>query len=267
MTGAPGLASVLASRLRALWGAEAEVTDVRPLPGGASRESWDVRVRTAGGAERRLVLLRDVGGRSRYPDKNVAAEAAAMIAARMAGVPVAEWIADLAAGRRHFAFGITEPGHGSDATFMETRATRVKGDGPGGTGGASPPCTGKAGGGDWVITGEKTWNTGIHTASHDLVFARTSGTPGSGAGITGFLVPVGTPGFKVEEYLWTFNMPTDHGRVSLHDVRVPDSAILGREGRGLEVVQHFFNENRIRQAASSLGASRQARMGDTCRGS
>jgi len=90
MTGAPGLASVLASRLRALWGAEAEVTDVRPLPGGASRESWDVRVRTAGGAERRLVLLRDVGGRSRYPDKNVAAEAAAMIAARMAGVPVAE---------------------------------------------------------------------------------------------------------------------------------------------------------------------------------
>jgi len=138
---------------------------------------------------------------------------------------------------------------------METRATRVKGDGPGGTGGGSPPCTGKAGGGDWVITGEKTWNTGIHTASHDLVFARTSGTPGSGAGITGFLVPVGTPGFKVEEYLWTFNMPTDHGRVSLHDVRVPDSAILGREGRGLEVVQHFFNENRIRQAASSLGAA------------
>jgi alkylation response protein AidB-like acyl-CoA dehydrogenase len=40
-----------------------------------------------------------------------------------------------------------------------------------------------------------------------------------------------------------------------HGVRVPDRAILGREGRGLEVVQHFFNENRIRQAASSLGAA------------
>jgi acyl-CoA dehydrogenase len=71
-----------------------------------------------------------------------------------------EWIDDLAAGRPHFAFGITEPGHGSDATFMETRATRVKGNG-------------EAGGGEWVINGEKTWNTGIHTASHDLVFART----------------------------------------------------------------------------------------------
>jgi len=90
MTEVPGLASVLAPRLRALWGTEAEVTDVRPLPGGASRESWDIRVRTAGDAERRLVLLRDVGGRSRYPDKNVAVEASAMIAARIAGVPVAE---------------------------------------------------------------------------------------------------------------------------------------------------------------------------------
>ena len=90
MTEVPGLASVLAPRLRALWGTEAEVTDVRPLPGGASRESWGIRVRTAGDAERRLVLLRDVGGRSRHPDKNVAVEAAAMIAARIAGVPVAE---------------------------------------------------------------------------------------------------------------------------------------------------------------------------------
>src|SRR5260370_1244012 len=110
-------------------------------------------------------------------------------------------------------------------------------------------------GGGWVINGEKTWNTGVHTASHDLVFARTSGTPGSGEGITAFLVRAGAPGFTVGEYLWTFNMPTDHAHISLTDVRVPDSAILGGEGRGLHVVQHFFNENRIRQAASSLGAA------------
>ena len=148
-----------------------------------------------------------------------------------------EWIDDLAVGRRHFAFGITEPEHGSDATFMETHAARVKGSG------------------EWVINGEKTWNTGVHTASHDLIFARTSGTPGSGQGITGFLVPVDAAGFTVEEYLWTFNMPTDHAHVSLTGVRVPDTAIFGGEGRGLQVAQHFFNENRIRQAASSLGAA------------
>jgi acyl-CoA dehydrogenase len=62
-------------------------------------------------------------------------------------------------------------------------------------------------------------------------------------------------GVKIEEMLWTFNMPTDHGRVSFTNVRVPHASIFGGEGRGLQVVQHFFNENRIRQAASSLGAA------------
>ena len=147
----------------------------------------------------------------------------------------AEWVDDLAAGRRGFAFGITEPDHGSDATHMETNAQRA--------------------GDEWVINGGKTWNTGIHHAGHDLIFARTSGSAGDARGITGFLVPTDSPGFKVEEFLWTFNMPTDHGRVSLTNVRVPHTAILGEEGRGLAVVQHFFNENRIRQAASSLGAA------------
>ncbi|HUD39544.1 MAG TPA: acyl-CoA dehydrogenase family protein [Streptosporangiaceae bacterium] len=147
----------------------------------------------------------------------------------------AEWVDGLAAGRKGFAFGITEPAHGSDATFMETTAVRD--------------------GDSWVINGEKTFNTGVHAASHDLVFARTSGKAGDAEGITAFLTPVSAPGFVVEEYLWTFNMPTDHARVSLHDVRVPSGAVLGAQGRGLAVVQHFFNENRIRQAASSLGAA------------
>jgi acyl-CoA dehydrogenase len=147
----------------------------------------------------------------------------------------AEWIDDLAEGRRTFAFGITEPEHGSDATHMDTTAVRD--------------------GDEWVINGEKIWNTGIHSAEYDLVFARSSGADGDGDGITAFLVPTSSPGFEVLEYLWTFNMPTDHAHIRLTDVRVPHSAILGGEGRGLQVVQHFFNENRIRQAASSLGAA------------
>jgi aminoglycoside phosphotransferase (APT) family kinase protein len=96
------MVSALALRLRTLWGTEAEVTAVRPLPGGASRESWDVRVRTAGDAQRRLILLRD-GGRAQ-PDKNVAVEAAAMTAARQAGVPVAE-VYDYGAAAEHCALG------------------------------------------------------------------------------------------------------------------------------------------------------------------
>ncbi len=147
----------------------------------------------------------------------------------------AEWIDDLAEGRRGFAFGITEPNHGSDATHMETFAVRD--------------------GDEWVINGEKTWNTGIHKAQYDMVMARTSGKQGDGDGITAFLTPMKAEGVKIEEMLWTFNMPTDHGRVSFKNVRVPHASIFGGEGRGLQVVQHFFNENRIRQAASSLGAA------------
>jgi len=147
----------------------------------------------------------------------------------------AEWVDGLAKGRRGFAFGITEPEHGSDATHMETTAIR---DGEG-----------------WRINGEKTWNTGIHKAEFDMVMARTSGKAGDARGITAFLVPMKSPGVKIEEMLWTFNMPTDHGRVSFTDVSVGDDSIFGGEGRGLGVIQHFFNENRIRQAASSLGAA------------
>ena len=147
----------------------------------------------------------------------------------------AEWIDDLAEGRRGFAFGITEPEHGSDATHMDTHAERD--------------------GDEWVINGAKTWNTGIHKAKYDLIMARTAGKAGDGEGITAFITPTDAEGFKIEEMLWTFNMPTDHGRISLKDVRVPHDTIFGGEGRGLQVVQHFFNENRIRQAASSLGAA------------
>lgn len=147
----------------------------------------------------------------------------------------AEWVNDMLARKKGFAWGITEPNHGSDATHMETTAERS--------------------GDRWLINGEKTWNTGIHTSPYDLVLARTSGKAGDAEGITAFLVPMDAEGLNIEEMLWTFNMPTDHGRVSLKNVAVPESAILGGEGRGLQVVQHFFNQNRIRQAASSLGAA------------
>jgi len=147
----------------------------------------------------------------------------------------AEWLEGLKTADKFFAFGITEPEHGSDATHMETSAVR-EGDG-------------------WLLNGEKTWNTGVHIADCDMVMARTSGKPGEALGITAFMVPMDATGVKIEEYLWTFNMPSDHARVSFSNVRLPNSAIFGGEGRGLEVIQHFFNENRIRQAASSLGAA------------
>ena len=107
----------------------------------------------------------------------------------------AEWVPKLLEGTSGFAFGITEPEHGSDATHMETTASRD--------------------GDEWAISGEKTWSTGMHRAPYELIFARTSGEAGDARGITAFLVPTDTPGFEIVEFLWTFNMPTDHAHIRL----------------------------------------------------
>ena len=147
----------------------------------------------------------------------------------------AEWMPGFLDGTRRLAFGLTEPGHGSDATYLETTAV--------------------ADGDEWVLDGQKRFNSGLHHATHDIIFARTSGEPGSPVGISAFLVPTDLPGFSVDFFWWTFNMPTDHAEVTLADVRVPASALFGRLDRGLELAQHFVHENRIRQAASSLGAA------------
>jgi acyl-CoA dehydrogenase len=142
-------------------------------------------------------------------------------------------------GRMRTAFGLTEPNHGSDATWMETRAVRAEKDGQPG----------------WLINGEKMWTTGMHVASHIMIFARTSGNDGDATGITCFIAPTSDRGIKVEEWLWTFNMPTDHPRVSITDVWVPEDSYWGQLDRGLGLGQSFVHQNRIRQAASSLGAA------------
>jgi acyl-CoA dehydrogenase len=136
-------------------------------------------------------------------------------------------------------FGLTEPDHGSDATHMETVARKETRNGEDG----------------WLINGEKMWTTGMHVATHIMCFVRTSGKDGDARGISCLLVPADDPGVKIEEYLWTFNMPTDHPRVSLTNVWVPETAVFGPPEGGLALAQHFVHENRIRQAASSTGAA------------
>ncbi len=90
----------------------------------------------------------------------------------------AEWMPGFLDGTRRLAFGLTEPNHGSDATFLETTAVQD--------------------GDEWVLNGHKRFNSGLHHATHDIIFARTSGDPGSPVGISAFLVPVDAPGFSVD---------------------------------------------------------------------
>lgn len=147
-----------------------------------------------------------------------------------------QYIEGMITRKNHLAFALTEPEHGSDATWLETTAVR-EGD-------------------DWVINGVKRYNSQVYRAKADLVFARTSGKAGDATGITAFIVPMEAPGVKILFNHWTFNMPSDHPEVGFENVRVPNSAILHKEGEGLMVAQRFVHENRIRQAAASAGAAR-----------
>ncbi len=151
----------------------------------------------------------------------------------------AAFIPPMLEGNMGWSFGLTEAAHGSDATHMETRAVHESRDGIAG----------------FCITGEKMWITGVHKTSHVMTFARTGGEDGKARGITCFIVPCDAPGFAIGQYMWTFNMPTDHAKIRYDGVWVPESAILGELDAGLAVAQHFVHENRIRQAASSLGAA------------
>ena len=174
-----------------------------------------------------------------------------------------EFIPKLLDGSMRIAFGLTEPNHGSDATWMETRGVRD--------------------GDHWRITGAKMWNTGLHVATHDFVFARTSGKDGSPRGITCFIVPTKSAGFKIEEYMWTFNMPTDHPRISLTDVRGAgrrdsrrsgertgggaafrprESHSPGREFAGRRAILHQ-REREVRQAAQALRQTALEQPGDS----
>jgi acyl-CoA dehydrogenase len=146
-----------------------------------------------------------------------------------------QYLEPLISGEIEIAFGLTEPGHGSDATFLETTATKD--------------------GDDWIINGAKRFNSLVDCSAVDVVFARTGGQDGKADGITAFLVPTDAPGFSIPFNWWTFNMPSDHSEVHLDNVRVPAGAVIGEVGRGLDCAQLFVHENRIRQAASSLGAA------------
>ena len=149
------------------------------------------------------------------------------------------FIEPMCRGEMLWSFGLTERDHGSDATWMDSRARRGERDGVQG----------------WLVTGNKMWTTGLHVATHVMIFARHSGQDGDARGIGCFVADVTDPGFAVGDYLWTFNMPTDHPTCTFTDVFVPDEMVLGDPDLGLACAQHFVHENRIRQAASSLGAA------------
>ncbi|MEU4741966.1 acyl-CoA dehydrogenase family protein [Actinosynnema sp. NPDC023658] len=147
------------------------------------------------------------------------------------------WLPGLCAGRELGCFGLTEPGTGSDAASLATRAVRD--------------------GDDWLITGSKVFITNGTWADVALIFARTGG-PGP-RGITAFLVPTDSPGFTATEIHGKLGMRGQAtAELTLDRVRVPDANRLGDEGAGFRLAMAALDRGRMSVAAGCVGAARGA---------
>jgi len=159
------------------------------------------------------------------------------------------WLPDLCAGERLAAFGLTEPGGGSDIPGgMRTTARLVKGDGEAG--------------GEWVIDGSKAFITNAGTAITSLVtvLAITGGRAGGRDGggerpeISAVIVPAGTPGFTVgREYSKVGWCASDTRELAFASCRVPEDHLLGERGRGYGQFLQILDEGRVAIAALATG--------------
>jgi len=150
----------------------------------------------------------------------------------------AEWLPRLCSGQALAAFGLTEPGAGSDAGGTRTTA-RLEG-------------------GEWVINGSKAFITNSGTDITELVTvtAVTGETAAGKKEISSILVPVPTPGFTAEPaYSKVGWHASDTHPLSFDDVRVPEANLLGSRGRGYANFLHILDEGRIAISALAVGAA------------
>lgn len=146
------------------------------------------------------------------------------------------WLEKTRRGEAIAAFALSEPRSGSDVANMDMTATRD--------------------GGDYVLTGEKTWISNGGIADVYTVFARTGEAPGA-RGISCFLVPAGTPGLTVAERLEVI-APHPLARLSFDGVRVPASAMIGKPGDGFRIAMSVLDVFRSTVGAAALGFARRA---------
>lgn len=146
------------------------------------------------------------------------------------------WLEKTRRGEAISAFALSEPRSGSDVANMDMRAARD--------------------GGDYVLSGEKTWISNGGIADLYTVFARTGEAPGA-KGISCFLVPAETAGLHVAERLETI-APHPLARLSFDGVRVPASAMIGKPGDGFRIAMSVLDVFRSTVGAAALGFARRA---------
>jgi short-chain 2-methylacyl-CoA dehydrogenase len=153
------------------------------------------------------------------------------------------WLPDLCSGARLAAFGLTEPGGGSDIPGgMRTVARLERAD---------------AGGGEWVIDGSKAFITNAGTTITSVVTPLAiTGTRDNGAKeISAIIVPAGTPGFTPgPEYSKVGWCASDTRELSFSSCRVPEGNLLGgQRGRGYAQFMQILDGGRVAIAALSVG--------------
>jgi alkylation response protein AidB-like acyl-CoA dehydrogenase len=149
-----------------------------------------------------------------------------------------KYIPLLASGKWLGAWGLTEPGSGSDAGSARTSATR-KGDG-------------------WVLNGNKTFITNGHYADVSVIIAVTDKSKGT-RGLSAFLVEKGTPGFRPGKKENKLGLrASDTSELIFEDCEIPAENLLGGEGDGFIDSMRILDGGRISIAALSLGIGRGA---------
>jgi alkylation response protein AidB-like acyl-CoA dehydrogenase len=158
-----------------------------------------------------------------------------------------KYLPQLASGKVLGAWGLTEPGSGSDAGAAETRAVRREGRGPDGH-----PRT------EWVLTGTKTFITQGSVAGIYVILASTSPEKRQ-KGLTAFLVERGTPGFRAGRHLEKMGLrASDTTELVLEEVVVPDEQRIGEIDHGFFDTLTVLDRGRIGIGAWAVGIGRGA---------
>ncbi len=150
----------------------------------------------------------------------------------------ARFLGPLARGEQLGAFCLTEPGAGSDAAALKTRARRS--------------------GNAWVLSGTKQFITSGANADIAIVFAVTDPEAGK-RGISAFIVPTRTPGYKVARIEHKLGQRcSDTAQIVFEDMELTPDLMLGQEGEGLKIALSNLEGGRIGIAAQAVGMARAA---------
>jgi hypothetical protein len=147
------------------------------------------------------------------------------------------WMPPACAGEWLGSYCLSEPGSGSDAAALVTRARRADGD--------------------WVLSGTKAWVTHGGESDYYVVFARTGDAGPSG--VSCIFVPSSTPGVtrtKLEHKMGLRSSPT--AQIVFDDARVPGDHLIGAEGEGFRIAMAALDGGRLGIAACSVGLAQSA---------